>query len=111
MSPITGTIIEFMKSNMNRDLVLRDMAECVNLSASRVRSLFRTELQISPMQYLKQLRVQKAGELLANSSLSIKQVMLEAGFRDESHFARDFKKSTGLTPSQFRARRDRKRTA
>ena len=55
------------------------------------------------MQYLKALRMQTACELLETTDLSIKQIMLGVGIRDESHFVRDFKRKYGMTPTQYRA--------
>jgi AraC-like DNA-binding protein len=56
------------------------------------------------MQYHKELRLEKAGQLLEGLSLTIKQIRLEVGYQDHSHFFRDFKKHFGMTPSQYRAR-------
>lgn len=53
-------------------------------------------------EYLKNLRMQKAGELLETTSLSVKEVGAAVGMLDQSHFVRAFKKSYGLTPSQYR---------
>ena len=53
-------------------------------------------------EYLKNLRMQKAGELLETTSLNVKEVAAAVGMRDQSHFVRAFKKSYGLTPSQYR---------
>jgi two-component system response regulator YesN len=46
--------------------------------------------------------MQKAAELLGTSSLSVKEIAVSVGINDPSHFVRDFKKSHGLTPSQYR---------
>lgn len=56
------------------------------------------------MQYLKVLRMQKACNLLETSLLSIKEITAKTGFRDVSHFTRDFKKAHGITPTEHRAR-------
>jgi transcriptional regulator GlxA family with amidase domain len=98
------TIISFMKANLHRELTLGELARSVELSRSRVCYLFKSAIGLSPMQYLKTLRIERARELLETTNLSIKQIMLEVGIRDESHFVRDFKSASGITPAQYRAR-------
>jgi len=79
------------------------MCKCVNLSAARLRQLFRKETGLSPLQYLKRHRMKKAAKLLLTSFLSIKEVAFRSGSSDVSHFVRDFKKRYGMTPSRFRS--------
>jgi len=104
MNPKIRTVIEFMKANLHRQLTLEEIARQMDLSGSRVHELFKAELGISPMQYRKRLRLEKARELLASSAMNIKQVRLAVGYRGHAHFFRDFKRHLGLTPLQYRAR-------
>jgi AraC-like DNA-binding protein len=53
-------------------------------------------------QWLLKSRISRAGALLADSSLSIADVALEAGYADQSAFTRQFRRSTGLSPSEYR---------
>ena len=80
------------------------LAGMVNLSPSRLHQLFKEETGVPPARYLRQLRMQRARELLETTHLSIKQVMVGVGVSDESHFVRDFKKTCGLTPARYRER-------
>ena len=104
-------VIALMEERLHRALSLELMAQSVNLSPSRFRSLFKAETGSSPMQYLKALRMRRARELTEMTLLSMKQIMWEIGVRDKRHFAEDFKKAYGLTPSQYRARYLRHLTA
>jgi AraC family transcriptional regulator, arabinose operon regulatory protein len=79
-----------------------DIANSLNLSASRFRHLFTAELGMSPRQYLRRARLECARELLEASSLSVKEVTAMVGFNDVSHFARDYKTTYGQTPRQTR---------
>jgi transcriptional regulator GlxA family with amidase domain len=88
---------------------IRDVARSVNLSPRRLGQLFKEEIGISPMQFLKNLRMARAQALLQSSFLSIKEVTFQSGFADVSHFVRDFKQCYGVTPSEFRARRGKHR--
>ena len=58
---------------------------------------------MAPAHYLRALRLEQARELLQTSRLTVKQIMNEVGVEDKSHFAREFKKTYGLTPTAYRA--------
>ncbi len=96
-------IIALMKKDGGQELSLCDMAKAVNLTAPHLCRLFKAEVGHPPLQYLKQLRMREAVGLLESTFLSVKEVMLKVGFKDESHFVRDFKAIFGVTPTQYRA--------
>lgn len=97
--------IRLMQANLNRKLLPGEIANAVNLSLAHLRYLFKAETGMSPAQYLRSLRMQEAGHLLATTFLSVKEVMHRIGINDESHFTRDFKKVYGMTPAQYSVRR------
>lgn len=92
----------FLIKNFPSKDVLQKAALRLNLSKSRFRHLFTREMSVSPARYLKQLRLQKAKDLLENSALSVKEVMAAVGMSDFSHFVRDFKDMYGLSPLSLR---------
>jgi transcriptional regulator GlxA family with amidase domain len=94
--------IGFMKANLNREVLLIEIARLVNLSPSRLQHLFKAETGTPLTQYLKSLRLERARELLETTFLSVKQVMTTAGLKNKSHFVKDFRKAYGMTPTQYR---------
>lgn len=96
-------VIVLIGDDLSKPLTLDKLAQAVDISASRLRHLFKGEVGSTPTQYLKDLRLQIARELLERSSLPIKQVMMRIGVNDESHFLRDFKRAFCMTPTQCRA--------
>jgi two-component system response regulator YesN len=92
----------FIEENYQRDLSLEKVAAVVHLSIWHLCHLFKSETGKPPVRYLKAIRMRRARVLLENRLLSIKEVMNKVGMRDQSHFAKDFKRVYGLTPSQFR---------
>jgi len=80
------------------------MARSVQLSPSRLRHLFKAETGVTPAQHLKSLRMREAKKIMGAAYFSAKEVMTKVGLSDKSHFERDFKKTYGLTPAQYRAR-------
>jgi transcriptional regulator GlxA family with amidase domain len=95
---------EYAKSNLRRDLSLPRIATITNVSVWHICRLFRHEIGISPVRYVKLLRLRCAADLLTKTSLSVKEVMASVGINDESHFVRDFRKFTGEFPVEYRAR-------
>jgi transcriptional regulator GlxA family with amidase domain len=80
------------------------VASALNLSASRFRHLFKSEVGVSPHQYVHLLRLQRARSLLQSSLLRVKEVAAQIGVNDLSHFVRNYKAVHSETPSQTRAR-------
>jgi transcriptional regulator GlxA family with amidase domain len=97
-------VLRLMKEDLKRRLTSEQLSRSVNLSPVHLRYLFKAETGMTFAQHLKSLRMEEAGRLLENTFLSIKEIMYRIGMRDESHFARDFKKTHGLAPAQYRAR-------
>ena len=96
------TIVAVMQTDLRLQLTLHEVAPLVNLSSSRLRHVFKEETGMSLKQFQNNLRMRKARELLEDSFLSIKEIMLETGIQDRNHFARTFRKMYGTTPSEHR---------
>ena len=94
--------LRLISHDVRRPLVLEEVARAVNLSTPRLRYLFTAETGMTPAQHLKSLRMQRAKELLEGTFLHVKQIMLEVGIKDQSHFVRDFRELYGLTPTGYR---------
>jgi AraC-like DNA-binding protein len=97
-------VIRHIEEGFDVEITLEQLAQSVNISPSRLRHLFKSEVGVTPMQFLKEVRLRKAKELAEESFMNVKQIMVIVGLRDESHFMRDFKKTFGLTPTQCRYR-------
>lgn len=95
-------VTSFIRSNYQRKLTLREMANTVNLSPWWLCHLFKADMGTSPERFLCQVRMEKAKNLLENSFLSVKEVMSEVGMADAGHFARSFRAAYGVTPGKYR---------
>lgn len=100
--PRVRIVIDFMNVNLHRRIRLVELADAANLSASHLSHVFKTQTGLSPGEYLRRLRMEKARQLLTTSLLSIKQIMAIAGYTSKGHFVRHFKRSFVLTPSEYR---------
>lgn len=84
------------------DLDIEKVCDIAFISVSSLQRAFAKYFGISPKQYLIQLRMNRALELLADNELSVKQISFTCGFADEKYFSRAFKKKYGYPPSQLR---------
>lgn len=74
------------------------------VSASHLTRLFRERLGISPHAFLKRIRMEKSAELLKHQSDPVHLVAQKVGYKNVSHFVRDFRVSQGSTPKQYRGK-------
>jgi transcriptional regulator GlxA family with amidase domain len=81
---------------------VQEIAVSLNLSVSRLRHIFKAELGVSPKQYARQVRFERARNLLRSTFLRVKEVTAAVGVNDPSHFVRDYKGLFRHTPSQER---------
>jgi AraC family transcriptional regulator len=103
MAPrVLRRVVEFMHANVDRQIGLKDLADCAGLSLSHFSFQFRASTNYSPHQYMLQLRIKRSKELLTDSRLSILDVGLEVGFRNQQHFATVFRNFVGVPPSVYR---------
>jgi AraC family transcriptional regulator len=94
-------IIERMRC-FNCDLSLQALANESGYSRVHFVRMFRAATGYSPHNYLLNLRLERARELLKNPSLSLIDIALDCGFSSHSHMSRLFHKSAGVTPSAYR---------
>ena len=94
-----------IEARMGEPLRLGELAAAAGLSTSRFRHLFREETGVSPVTYLRQRRMERARILLQRTFLNVKEVMAQVGVRDQSHFARDFRRHHGMSPREVREAR------
>lgn len=86
-------------------LSTEELALSVCLSESRLRALFKMDTGLTPTQYLKKIKMEKAREMAETTRLKIGEIMTLLGFDDPSHFKRDFKSEHGLSLIECRRRR------
>lgn len=103
MNPKVRVAVSFVDNNLHRDIYIAEVANIVGLSRSRFCHLFKSEVGLSLIQYLKKARMEKARQILQTSFAPIKAVAVDVGYNGPTHFEREFKKVYGSTPLQYRA--------
>jgi transcriptional regulator GlxA family with amidase domain len=97
-------IIQMMREDVRGELSLTEFAQSVNLSVWRLCHIFKSDVGMPPIRYLRLLRMERAKDLLESSFLSVKEIAFQVGLNDESHFVRDFKSTYGYSPALYRSR-------
>lgn len=97
----------FIEEHQGEQIGLQEMAAITGLSPFASVRQFKAMTGCTPYAYLLQCRLAKARRLLELRRLPIQEVALSAGFNDQGYFARFFKRTTGMTPTQYRRQASR----
>ncbi len=89
-----------LASRLTRPPSINELADISGCSASQLNRDFIRFLGISPLAYRTELQIQRAKDLI-KARMKLADIALECGFFDQSGFSRCFKKSVGITPSEF----------
>jgi len=100
----THRICEFISSNLEQNISLEALAEMAGLSVHHFARAFKQSVGMPPHSYVLQRRIEHAQQMLRNTELSLSEIALSAGFSDQSHLARQFRRMTGVSPSVVRWR-------
>lgn len=92
----------FIEENFNKDISLDDVSRSVDISPYYFSKLFKEETGENFIEYLTNIRIEKAKKLLQNRDVSIKNICIDTGYSDPNYFSRIFKKQVGLTPTEYR---------
>ena len=97
--------VKFIEANYRReDLYTPALAEMSGIGETYYRSIFLAVFGVAPAKYIQNYRIEKAKELLVNSTGSIEEIATSVGFANSSYFCKVFKSTTGLTPTEFAAK-------
>ncbi len=94
--------IRYLKEHFTEDMNLDVLAREVGLSKNHLCTLFHTETGQNFVDYLHQIRIEQARELLATTDLRVSEVGFKVGYHDAKYFAKVFQKYQNCTPSEYR---------
>jgi AraC-like DNA-binding protein len=97
-------VVRHIQENFADTVSMGQMAALAGLSATHFNRRFRHLLRMTPLEYLRTVRVQAARRMLATGSAKLSQIAVDTGFTDQSHFTRRFREATGMTPQAYRKR-------
>ncbi|MGL5260431.1 MAG: response regulator [Lachnospiraceae bacterium] len=102
----SNSIIEktkkYIMDNYQKDISLDKVSCIVNISPYYFSKFFKEETGENFIDYLTNIRIEKAKELLDNSQYSMKEICSMVGYQDPNYFSRSFKKNVGMTPTEYK---------
>ena len=104
-TPDSSVMIERLIVELNKRYMdqwnISSMAACCHLSPDYFSHQFKDMIGTSPIQYLNNLRIEKAKEFLLTESLGVSEVAALVGYKDPLYFSKMFKRATGISPKKF----------
>ncbi|MBD5780220.1 AraC family transcriptional regulator [Pelagicoccus sp. NFK12] len=95
-------VIGCIEDDFAKQWKVEDFAAMAHMSRANFMRVFRTATGETPINYLLQLRIQKAMTLLMSTKLSVSEIAFEVGFNDSNYFTRQFKASQNMSPVAYR---------
>ena len=95
-------LIVYMEQNFHRQIYLKELTKLAAMSNTTLQRHFNNAFGVTPMIYLRNIRLCRAAEMLINPDLPLKEIASCTGFIAEPYFFRIFKKYFGLSPASYR---------
>ncbi|MCI7130207.1 MAG: helix-turn-helix domain-containing protein [Lachnospiraceae bacterium] len=95
-------IVRYMQEHLKEEISLNVLADEFHLSAQYISQLFKNEIGVNFLAYLTNIRMEQAKKLLLSSDDTVAEIAEKSGYADYRVFTKAFKKSEGVTPSQYR---------
>lgn len=95
-------VFRYIEKNLSRPVNRAELAKLVFLSETHFHQVFTKAMKVSPMTYVRNVKMRKAQQLLTQSNLRIAEVGERIGYPDIFHFSKVFKKAVGTSPLNYR---------
>jgi AraC-like DNA-binding protein len=94
--------ILYIRHHISEPIELAELAQDSNLSKTHFIRLFKQEMGSTPVQYINRKKIEQAQLLLLTGKMPVKSIAYSLAIDDDSYFSRMFKKTTGVTPQEYR---------
>jgi len=95
-------MLKFVQEHIREELTIAGIAQSAAISESECLRCFREMLGTTPIRYVRQVRIQRALELLESTDLKIAEIAVLCGFQEMSYFSKTFREAKGCTPKEYR---------
>ena len=99
------TAREYLEENLNREISVDSVAQMLGVSRSYLYKMFVSAYGVSPRAYLTDARVLRAKELLSSGGGNVSEIAREVGYEDVLEFSKFFRRRTGISPSEYRRKK------
>lgn len=94
-------VLDYIQSNYTRQIGNGELADVLHLSEDRFNHLFKESMGMAPLQYINEVRIKKAMNLLKKKEGTVAEIADSVGFSDYNHFGRQFRRYYGCAPSEI----------
>lgn len=101
-SKMIRAALDYINTHFSENISLQDVADNINISKNYLCDIFKKELGVTFINYVTNLRIEKAKEYLENTDMKMYEVSSAVGYNDYAYFSQIFKKHTGTTLSAYR---------
>lgn len=99
-------MLQYIHNHFGEEITIDNIAASAAISKSECLRCFHNTIGTTPIQYLKNYRIERAAELLTDTEDKVVDIGIQCGFQDMSYFARAFRKVKGYTPTEWREKND-----
>ena len=92
---------QFVSSHIREKLTVPIVASNVDVSPSYLTALFHKNLQISPGEYIRRIKLQESKQMIRENNLNFTEIAAELQYSTVHHFSRQFKEKFGITPTEY----------
>lgn len=100
---LTERVLRFIEGNLYADMNIDEIARHCGASPATLRRKFKTDIKKSPLDYIRERRLEESAKLLRKKDLSISEVAILVGYQNFGSFSEAFKRKFNLTPSEYRS--------
>ncbi len=100
-SKIIIEVVKYINANYSQEICLDDISKSLEVSVSHISNIFKDEMGVSVMEYLKTLRLENAKKMLLCHTLSVTEVAQQCGFNSPSYFTKLFRQRYHVTPREY----------
>ena len=108
--PLLADAFRFFEFHLSKPLKLSAVAEALHVTPNYLNRLFLKELGMPPKRYLIEQRMHLAYSLLSSTELTVQEISLKCGYRNQFAFSREFRQKYGRSPSEIRKEAKCKKT-
>ena len=101
-SPVIRAVLGYLIANYSGEISVNSLSQKYNVSPEYLSRLFKKEIGVAITEYISDLRLKKATDLLKSEKLSVSDISQYVGYTDQNYFARAFKKRYGVSPTLYR---------
>lgn len=95
--------IDYIHSKYTKEIIsIELLSKMCDITPEYFRKIFKVFYGVSPVRYINNLKISSAKELLESQMYSVTEAALQSGYNEMSHFSREFKKLTGISPSEYK---------